>query len=643
MCGIAGFTNRSSADLRGLSPALHEIQRHRGPDDFGWLALRDKQLSGGRELADPIPGEVVLLHWRLSILDLTTSGWQPMSTADHRYHLVFNGEIYNYLELRRELEKLGVIFRSNSDTEVLLEALAQWGESCLTRLVGMFAFALFDARERTIFLARDFFGIKPLYYGNWKSGLVFASEIKTLLHFPGVSRKANAARCHQYLYSGRTDDGSETMFADIRQLPPAHWMRISIESTEWPEPIRYWEPGGEELIDIPYDEAVKNVRELMMRNIDLHLRSDVPVGAALSGGLDSSIIVAAMRHLSGPKAEIHTFTYIEPDSAVDEEKWADLINAETRAHPHKISLHPENLRHDFESLIRMQDQPFGSTSIYAQYAIFRAAGQSGIKVMLDGQGADEIFGGYTQFLAAKLASMLRKRNWLKATRFIESLRKLPGVSVPFVLFTTGTYFLPEEFHALARRCAGRSFEMNSLKLSWFHERGIRPNGDLGAHLHGKRALVETLRQDLTVSTLPSLLRYEDQNSMAHSVESRVPFLTPALVKFVYSLPEEFIISDDGRRKRVLRDAMTGIVPEAILQRRDKIGFATAEQNWLKQLRPWILEILGSETAREIPFLLPEAMLKDYDKVCGGRRRFNFRIWRWINFIEWVRRKNLTFE
>jgi asparagine synthase (glutamine-hydrolysing) len=643
MCGIAGFTNLARIPLTGVSAIIRELQRHRGPDDFGCLTLKGDRISAGANLPESLEGEAVFLHWRLSILDLTKAGWQPMSSRDGRYHLIFNGEIYNYVELRRELESAGLSFHSHSDTEVLLQALVMWGTDCLTRLIGMFAFALLDSKERTILLARDYFGIKPLFYTAWEHGLVFASEIKALLEFPGVSRNANADRIHQYLQSGGADQGADTMFESIRQLPPAHWLRISVSDTVWPEPTRYWAPKNNAETDISYDEAVRRVRELILKNVTMHMRSDVPVGAALSGGIDSSIIVSCMRHLLGAKAEIHTFTYVEPNSEIDEEKWADLVNKDSTATSHKIHLDPDRLRFDFDAFMSLHDQPVGGTSIYAQYAVFRAAREAGIKVMLDGQGADEIFGGYNQYLGARLASLFRGGHWIQAARFSRNLFQIPGLSRSFVFQATGAYVLPEAFHSFARKISGRSPEPKSLNTAWFRERNVVSNGSLLPRTGSKRVLSEALKYELTTTSLPSLLRYEDQNSMAHSIESRVPFLTPALVDFAYSLPEDFIISEDGRRKRILRDALKGIVPPGVLTRKDKIGFATAEYKWIKGLKPWISSVLGSETARSLPMLYPELMLKEFEDVCEGRKRFNSRVWRWVNFIEWTRRKGVTFS
>src|SRR5438876_5160192 len=327
MCGIAGVVPAPSRRLdSSLIPRLLRCLEHRGPDDLGWLqdspeGVKLHRDPGGQDSIEA----VVLLHRRLSILDLTATGRQPMATPDGRYYIVYNGEIYNYLELRSELEDLGHQFRSRSDTEVLLAAYAQWGGQALTRLVGMFAFAILDTQERRLFLARDFFGIKPLYYASGPAGFMFASEIKALLELPGVSRRVNPERLYLYLVFGITDHGPETLFSDIHQLPPAHYLEVPLDGAWVNPPVRYWDIDLKPARHIPFGEAAERLREIFLKSIRLHLRSDVPVGTALSGGIDSSAIVMAIRSLAGGDLELHAFSYVADDETLGEEKWIDQI------------------------------------------------------------------------------------------------------------------------------------------------------------------------------------------------------------------------------------------------------------------------------------------------------------------------------
>lgn len=643
MCGIAGIIPVSTASLDSrLIPRILRHLEHRGPDDQGCLLFsRDgAQLCREWPGQEPIAGPV-LLHRRLSILDVTEAGWQPMGTPDGRYYIVFNGEIYNFLELRSELEALGHRFRSRSDTEVLLSAYVQWGTEVLARLVGMFAFAILDTRDRILFLARDFFGIKPLYYTIGGEGFAFASEINTLLEFPWVSRMANPERLYLYLRYGITDHGSGTMFTDIRQLPPAHYLKISLDNPRPVHPVRYWELDLAQRADLSFEEAAERLRELFLKNIRLHLRSDVPVGVALSGGIDSSSIVMAMRYLKGKDLKLHTFSYVADDPDISEERWVELVGQASGALMHKVWLRAEEIVADLGRLIHVHGEPFGSTNIYAQYRVFRLAREAGIKVTLDGQGADEILGGYRFYMAARLASLLRQGRWTEAGRYLLKASKWPGASNLWLLLGTADFLMPLSLQAPARRLIGKDLAPPWLNAAWFRERGVSPR--IFNYTQGKEVLKEYLYRTISETSLPYLLRYQDRNSMAFSIESRVPFLTPELVEFILSLPEEYIIAPDGTSKAVFRMAMRGIVPDAVLDRRDKIGFATPESCWLNTLRPWVERTIRSEAAVQIPALNLKEVEREWEGVMQGRKHFDFRMWRWVNLIEWARLFKVRFE
>lgn len=643
MCGIGGIIptplGRKQPDL--ISGFLQRL-KHRGPDDLGYLLLSRGGVELGREWSGrEFTGDVALVHRRLSIIDLTDSGWQPMGTEDGRYYIVFNGEIYNYLELRGELESLGCRFRSQSDTEVLLCAYAHWGPRALVRLIGMFALAILDTQERCLFLARDFFGIKPLYYTTGRGGFAFASEIKALLPLPWVSRSVNSLRLYDYLRYGITDHGSGTLFADIVQVPAAHYLQVPLDDPADISPTRYWEVDLSCRLELSFEEAAEQLREMFFENIRLHLRSDVPVGAALSGGIDSSSIVMAMRRLGGPDVNLHTFSYIADDSTKSEEQWVDVAGSASGACVHKVVPRADELMADLEHLICIQDEPFGGTGIYAQYRVFKLASKAGMKVMLDGQGADELLGGYSYHIAARLASLVRQGRWVAGGRFFRKAVSLPGFSGGRLAAEAGAFLLPTRLHAPFRRLVGRDMAPSWLNVAWFGSRGVRPrtlnyikgNGDL---------FRQNLYNTLVETSLPFLLRYEDRNSMSFSIESRVPFLTPKLVNFVLSLPEEYIVAPNGTSKFVFRAAMREVVPDTILDRRDKLGFATPQKDWLMAVKPWVDHLLEAKPADQIPALHFPSLRREWEQIASGGRPFDPWVWRWCNLIEWARLFDVSF-
>jgi asparagine synthase (glutamine-hydrolysing) len=628
MCGIAGYVAGSdSRPFAAFQASVLRILAHRGPDDLGW------QIDGKSGTGDPPeqPGRCGLLHRRLSILDLSALGHQPMSTADGRYTITFNGEIYNYIELRKQLEREGCSFRSHSDTEVLLTAYTRWGRACLVRLVGMFALAILDRDCKRLFLARDFFGIKPLYYVRPAGGFAFASEIKALR--PMVSGRVRAARLFDYLRDGLTDHGGETLLEDVHQLPSAHWMEVELDNATATEPKRYWDLDFDHRVEMSFPEAAARTRELFMASVRRHLRSDVPVGAALSGGIDSSAIVAAMRAVE-PRADVHTFSFVTDDETIGEERYADLAAKSAGATARKVRIEPGELAADLDRLVASQDEPFGSTSIYAQYRVFRLAAEHGIKVMLDGQGADEMLGGYIGYLPARLGSLIGRGEWVKAYAFARRAARRPGVGGRTMLLARGLRrLLPGRMQAAGKALLGRPSVPRWMSARWFAARGVEPETD-GRTTRRREQLRERLYRTLTETSLPMLLRYEDRNSMAWSIESRVPFLTPALAEFHLALPEEYLISPDGVTKHVFREAMRGIVPDAILDRRDKIGFATPEKRWLQELGPWIESVLTPDRLSRVSALHASAVGHEWRAVLAGQRKFDWRVWRWVNLVRW---------
>ena len=609
---------------------------HRGPDDRGYL--RWSPDVGVVAIAEPgVPAPVQFAHTRLAIIDLSSAGHQPMTSRDGRWSLVFNGEIYNYLELRAELETAGCRFSTRTDTEVLLQAIATWGWAALPRLVGMFAFAAWDARERRLLLARDFAGIKPLFYARHGGALWFASEIKALLAVPGMPRRADAAGVRDYLRYGRTDHAETTCFAGVSRLPAGCQAVYDPAGGEL-RIERWWRPQPA-ITPLPAAEAAERVRDAFLASVRLHLRSDVPVGAALSGGVDSSAIVMAMRRVE-PGLRLHTFSYVADDEALNEEPWAEMVAKAAGAERHLIRIAPQELVTDLDRLVTVQDEPFGSTSIYAQYRVFRAAREAGITVMLDGQGADEMLGGYAGFLAARLASLLLSGRLGRARALLAGISRLPHTSRGWALREAIGRLSPVFVRPLLRTLAGRSLTPDWMGGDWFRERGAGPRET--DPITGPNRLRGELEQAFAVG-LPQLLRYEDRNSMAHGIESRVPFLVPDLAQLIRTLPEDLLIDDEAVTKSVFRRAMRGIVPDPILDRRDKIGFATPEQRWLTTLAPWVDEVFAGDALVAIPALVPAEVQRGWEAVKAGREPFDFRVWRWINLVRWAQLHRLEWN
>jgi asparagine synthase (glutamine-hydrolysing) len=626
MCGIyasVGFP----PDPRHL-----DVVVHRGPDGRGWRQF------------DSNAGPVVLGHRRLSIIDLHARADQPMSCPQGRYWLTFNGEIYNFIELRAELERQGEMFHTTSDTEVLLRAYVIWGESMLDRLLGMFAFAIYDAKDQLLFAARDRFGMKPLYYYASMEGLAFASEIKQLVDLPGFSHRINLARTYDYLSVGWTDHTEETMFADARQLRGGQCVKIDLKQRLTAKlPVRRWyelsrRPGP----SMSESEAAARFHTLFEDAVYLHLRSDVRVGSCLSGGLDSSSIVTVMDRILkrvGAAEPIYTVSACYEDKRVDERPFIEMVVAATRSEPYFIYPSAERVFSDAVKMTWHQDEPHYSTSMYAQWCVFEAAKQRGIKVMLDGQGADEQLAGYHHSsFALHGGSLMRRGRYAALARLLiqrkfwhnfplkQQLSELHGrPRAPAVLRklrsarppTPGAGWLSNALVETGQ-CDGATYE------------GVISRDNIGEIDDlGRLCLADTVG-----ASLPRLLRYEDRNSMAYSIEARLPFLDHRLVEFTIALWDQHKIVG-GDTKRVLRRAMEGCLPEPVRLRRDKIGFATPEQSWFHgPLRP-LIEAGVRDTLEIFPGLFDEAQVQaGLQAFVENGKPTPVNLWMLVNFGIW---------
>lgn len=622
MCGIAGgFWRFGREEVRARGATALDRLSHRGPDD------------SGLELYRGAHGAVLLGQRRLSIIDLSSGGHQPVHTADGTLSMVYNGEIYNYRELREELRACGRTFTTESDTEVLLAAWAEWGRSCLTRLEGMFAFVVYDRRQEKITCIRDAFGIKPLFVQAEGDEFLFASEQPALAALRSRAPRADLQRAYDYLVHGDYDSSQRSFVEGVHHLPPGSLMEIDLGSGRISDPIMWWQAPVAQNETLSFSQAVEATREQFLHSIKLHLRSDVPVGAALSGGVDSSAVVCAMRHVA-PKLDLHTFSYIAEGDALSEEKWVDLVNDTVGAKPHKVRAGTADLARDMETLVRVQGEPFGSTSIYAQYLVFQAAQAAGITVTLDGQGADEMLAGYDGYPGHRMLSLFEERRPIAAHRFAWASARWPGRSYHRNWMEFGRIVMPDGIYARSRKVLGRDFRPKWLDITLLESAGVefRERRTSLVAAHCGRRVIEQLGHSLQVRGIPHLLRHADRNAMAFSIESRVPFLTIRFANLLLGFPEEYLVSSEGESKCVFRAAMRGIVPDVILDRRDKIGFATPEISWFRKLAPLFREILSS--ADEIPILKKNDLLSHFDAAVARGSPFSWQLWRWVNYILW---------
>jgi asparagine synthase (glutamine-hydrolysing) len=577
MCGVCGILQRDSEPVEPRAiAAMVDTLRHRGPDGEG-------SFFG--------PG-VGFGFTRLAIIDLTPASDQPIVDAEADVALVFNGEIYNYIELREELRALGHHFRSQGDGEVILRAYLEWGAGCLPRFNGMFAFAIWDGRARTLLLARDRFGEKPMFLARSGSQVMFASEMKAILAVRPELRKPNMLAVYRYLARGDLNLDEECFFEGVESLPPAHYLVLDSELRG--TPVRYWAPSAAN-VPARRAEAVEGFRELLFDAVRLRLRADVPVGSSLSGGLDSSSIVSTIDALKGNQ-EIHqrTFSARFHSRAHDEGRYIRQLTSDADAY--ETWVEPEAFAAEFAHMQWHQEEPIASTSPFAQYRVMQLANEYGTTVLLDGQGADEAMAGYDQ------AHGIVWAHWLSKGRIDRVGRELASYVGRYhddpwrpALFTT-YYLLPQ---AARDRIAARYYGSNDIMAEGLQRR-FAPAPVASIEPFGDRLRNELVRWQL-VTQLPEFLRYADRNSMAFSREVRLPFLDHRLIEYCFGLPPDLLLAG-ATTKVVLREAMRGIVPEAILERKDKLAYSPPQERWLRgPLGGWLDRLLRDATRRRDVF------------------------------------------
>ncbi len=677
MCGVAGIISPRSLAHLNIYDFISSI-RHRGPDNWGYFIgpLGETQasytsgmtgiLQKGLDWNSTVGDEeqksyqgylnqpfLMLAHARLSILDLTAAGNQPLAYHRDNLVIVLNGEIYNYLELRSELKAKGYEFNTATDSEVVLAAYQEWGEKCIDRFNGMWAFAIYDRLRNRLFLSRDRLGVKPLFYtyNRQFNYFAFASEIKALLTLPGMKVQANREECQNYLLYDAIENTSDTFFQGIYRLPPASNLIIDLtgisdQNNSWFQSIgvsRYWglkvnndryKVGEQDIAD-----KASEFCDLFTDAVKIRLRADVRVGTALSGGLDSSSNVYVINQLlkQGQADAIgdrqYSFSSVfsrAEEKYADESYFIDLITRQLDINSIKVVPTPERLLHEVESLVYHQDEPFGSTSIFAQWCVFSLPRPNGVLVTLDGQGADEQLAGYLSYLGTYWSNLP-----LYTSRFYREIWQTRDISGGLKV-------------GLRQLLAGKA---KASLLSSFASRLLMKRRILmGRNIFGDNASaitvqcmermpelvssnIPTLNERLALDTqnsLAVLLRYADRNSMAYGVESRAPYLDYRLAEFLAALPADYKIHN-GWTKYIARCAFAGKLPDEITWRRDKMGFPTPEKVWLTgPLREWGMSILRNATFLPELGVRPD-IIDNYDFLAR-----DFTLWRLINMELWAR-------
>lgn len=617
MCGIAGLISDRKQGLKEEIKKMTDIIAHRGPDGEGHY----------------IHNNVALGHRRLAIVDLTDNGAQPMEYLN--YMIVYNGEIYNYIELREYLRAKGYNFKSECDTEVIGAAYAHWGKECLEHFNGMWSFAILDKTKGEVFCARDRFGVKPFYYMPLKGKFAFASEIKQFSVLPEWKAIANIQRVYDFLQYGIFDHTRETLFEGVFQLRGGEALTFFLCDKKF-NVWKWYEL--EKNIDKSYGEfsTEKNkFLEYFTNAVELRLRADVKGGSCLSGGVDSSSITCVANQLLKKKGKeqfqetVSSCFHIEK---YDEQKYIDIVTNETGTINHKVFPKYEDLFKELDEITWHQDEPFTSTSIFCQWNVFKEARHQKIKVMLDGQGADEQLAGYGGFFMANFESLRRKHKYISLIKEIKAYNELFGNrrknKAASILYAIVQGMLPLNMKNFLRG------KKKNADLKWLRKdedttvnKNRFENSTMDIQTH-------SLNQ-LKFTSLPALLHYEDRNSMAHSIESRVPFLDYRIVEKVLSLPDNYKI-DHAQSKFVLRRAMDGILPKAIQNRHDKLGFVSPEEVWIRSnsetFRREIIE--ACERLKEI--VDKEAVLTWYDEKLASKEAFGYTFWKIISLGRWMK-------
>jgi asparagine synthase (glutamine-hydrolysing) len=573
MCGIAGIIALDGFDPEMLVSMTHLV-KHRGPDGFGFAYAA----SGTTNPLEVIHNDnrkpactrpvVGLGNRRLAILDLSPCGNMPMTTADGNLCVTYNGEIYNYKELRVELEMLGHAFRSGSDTEILLNAYAQWGEECVERFNGMWSFALWDHRRQTLFCSRDRFGVKPFYYAFDGRTFYFGSEIKQLIYGAKLPRVANAEVVYHFLEQFLFDYSECTFFENISQLRGGHSLTLQLRDPLSLSTRRHWELHitSDQTSERKEEEICEEFRERWENAVRLRLRSDVPVGSTLSGGIDSSAVICQARKLA-PHQNFHTFSSCIEEENLDESPFIAAVGKAIGSAGHLVYPKAGSFWARIDQISYHQDEPIQSGAVFAQWSVMEEARKQGVPVLLGGQGGDETLCGYQKYRYFYLWQLLRQGNPRAFREAFLSMRN--GTQSSWTLADASRYF-PAPFRS--------SFSVaDRVCTPEFRDRFANRRIPIG----GTSSIGERQKLDLTLTSIPSLLHLEDRNSMAHSIETRLPFLDYKLVEFAVNCPAGVKLKD-GWSKWILREVMKGAMPDEVRLRKSKLGFDVPQTSWMRE-------------------------------------------------------------
>ena len=645
MCGIAGLFDRNGRADLGRLQAMSRLMRERGPDDEG-LVLIDG--IGGQTFTHggaDTPADVFrsglpwapavargdqalarfdlgLVHRRLSIVDLKPTGHQPMCDASGRCWIVYNGEIYNHVELRAELEAAEHRFTGGSDTEVILAAYLAWGERCLERFNGMFAFALWDGARRRLFCARDRLGVKPFYYQFDGESFAFASEARALALTQPRRIQPHLPAIRDLLALDWVDHASHTFFDGLHQLPAAHWLSVG-EGGFRVE--RWWKLDPDARAAGSSQDLAASFGELFTDSVRLRLRADVEVGSCLSGGLDSSAVVTTAAKLAN--AGLHAFTCAYDEGpAFDERPYVRAVADASGVRSHVVVPDGSDFWRVFDTLADRQGEPTAGPGVYSQWQVMKLAGGERLKVLLDGQGGDETLAGYFRYLPTRLRDLAASGDLAGFASLWGAVSGRLGLATT-LLHTFEPWLPPPLVAALRRRFGQGKDTVLARALARVPSQAPAPPRDLRSDLWAQLAFDTTVRQ------LPSLLRYEDRNSMAFGIETRLPFLDYRMVEFAFSLSDTERL-DGATTKAIARRALGDRVPRVVLERRDKMGFETPTDLWFRGRHAGELE---RRLARKGPFQdwVDGAVVgRAVSDFLAGRREIGLQIWRWLSLEAW---------
>ncbi|MCE3229477.1 MAG: asnB [Bacteroidetes bacterium] len=630
---------------------MTDSMSHRGPDGEGFLLAGEKgpvaasgnhtseEIKNSRfdfsplKHIDETDNELFLAfgHRRLSIIDLSPGGHQPMCIQEKKIWITYNGEIYNYIELREELEKKGYSFLTNSDTEVILNSYAEWGEHCLEKFNGMWAFVIYDREKNELFGARDRFGVKPLYYYSTGNIFAFASEQKALLKIEGIKTGINPAAAFDFFLKNTMEHEQEGMFQNVLELFPSHAFRLELQKKNFVQWKYYTLPVNdkwENFSEHVFSEAVSKTRELFLRAISLRLRSDVAVGSCLSGGIDSSAIACAIHELrkknNAGSEKFQLFTACFNEKEIDESAYAELVAQQVNGAWNKIYPSSSELLNDFGDFTYCQDLPIWHTSGYAQYRVMQAAKNAGIKVVIDGQGGDELFAGYYPYHFRYWMDLLKhgkfKSFYKETSSFSSSLSFFGSLwAKQYGMSVVPHGLLPAVYK-------NHLHDLRYLRPSFWEEYKNRL-----APERFPSSLNQLLAKEIYNYRLKAYLKCEDRSSMWHSVESRTPFSDDKeLIEYVFSLPANMKIRSSVN-KYILRESVKGLIPEEIRLRRDKKGFMTPNNRWISEIK----DQLKDSFKEQDEYLNVPLLMKEYDDFFGSSHRAdNNRIFRFISFAKW---------